>query len=206
MCDAGTQLLMGIALECRIRDISRYTDGDGRRCGLAGCDELFTKPASLSDTSLGLASFRLDIYWLADGYSRRVSGFNSAPPQSPPTLYHLGKLVEEYADYEGFAGGAFGRGWKGVDGEVLVEVEDGGKGGGRVVLIHSSRDELLSFEQSRYWAGVLRGRGRVVREVYDAVGNNSGVFEGSELVEVVEEGLRGLEMEAAKGNWADSRG
>ncbi|KAG0640697.1 Alpha/Beta hydrolase protein [Tuber brumale] len=114
-------------------------------------------------------------------------------------IYHLGKLVEEYADYEGFVEGAFGGEWKGVDGEILAEVENGGKGGGRVVLIHSSQDELLSFEQSRYWAGVLRRRGRVVREVYDVVGNHDGVLEGAELVEAVEEELKWLEVEAAKG-------
>lgn len=115
-------------------------------------------------------------------------------------VYHLGKLVEEYAGYEVLTEGAFGKEWKEVDGEVLVEVEDRGNGGGKVVLIHSSQDELLSFEQSKYWAGVLRGRGRVVREVYDVVGNHSGVLEGVELVEVVEEELKGLEAEAAKGS------
>ncbi|CAZ86397.1 unnamed protein product [Tuber melanosporum] len=115
-------------------------------------------------------------------------------------VYHLGKLVEEYADYEEFVGGAFGEGWKGVDEEVLVEVEDGRDGGGRVVLVHSSQDGLLSFGQSKYWAGVLRGRGRVVREVYDVVGNHNEVLEGAELVEVVEEELKGLEVEAGKGN------
>ncbi|PWW76062.1 alpha/beta-hydrolase [Tuber magnatum] len=115
-------------------------------------------------------------------------------------IYHLGKLVEEYADYEGFVERAFGGGWKGVDGEVLADIEDGEKGGGRVVLIHSSQDELLSFGQSRYWAGVLRGRGRVVREVYDVAGNHNEVLEGAELVEVVEEELKGLEMEFAKEN------
>jgi kynurenine formamidase len=81
-----------------------------------------------------------------------------------------------------------------------VEVEDGGQGGGKVVLMHSSQDELLSFGQSKYWAEVLRGRGRVVREVYGVVGNHNGVLEGVELVEVVEEELKGLEAEAAKGN------
>jgi len=115
-------------------------------------------------------------------------------------IYHLGKLVGEYSDYEGFVEGAFGRGWKDVDEEVLVEVGGGGQGGGKVVLMHSSQDELLSFGQSRYWAGILRGRGRVVREVYDVVGNHNGVLEGVELVGVVEEELKGLEAEAAKGN------
>jgi len=116
-------------------------------------------------------------------------------------IYHLRKLVEEYADYEGFVEGAFGRGWKEVDDEILVEVEDGRKGGGWVVLVHSSQDELLSFGQPRYWAGVLRERGRVVREVYGAVGNHNGVLEGIELVEVVEEELKRLETEeVTKGN------
>ncbi|KAG0640703.1 hypothetical protein HOY80DRAFT_1116759 [Tuber brumale] len=55
-------------------------------------------------------------------------------------IVHLGKLVEEYVDYEGPVGGEFGGGWEGNDGEVLVEIEDGERGGERVVLIHSSQD------------------------------------------------------------------
>ncbi|CUS13945.1 unnamed protein product [Tuber aestivum] len=115
-------------------------------------------------------------------------------------VYHLGRLVEEYADYEGFVERAFGGGWRQVDAEGLAEVEDGGKGGGRVVLVHSSQDELLSFGQSRYWAGVLRGRGRVVKEVYGAMGNHNEAPKGTELVGVVEAELEELEMESAKGN------
>ncbi|RPA99330.1 alpha/beta-hydrolase [Choiromyces venosus 120613-1] len=111
-------------------------------------------------------------------------------------IYHLGKLVEEYADYEGFIEGAFGAGWKGVDEEVLVEAKEGG----RAVLIHSTQDELLSFGQSRYWAGVLGGKGIIVKEVYDVVGSHDEVLEGPELVKVVGEELRGLEVEAVKQN------
>jgi len=106
-------------------------------------------------------------------------------------LYSLPDLVSEYPSYAEFIAGAFG-----PPSQVWSEVSPTYMGnwrkefaGGRIVLIQSIEDELLSVEQVTGFVKALEGEGGDVGgrvEVNIIGGRHDEVFERDEMVRIVE--------------------
>ncbi|KAL7276123.1 hypothetical protein RUND412_000886 [Rhizina undulata] len=98
-------------------------------------------------------------------------------------IYDLRDLLEEYSDYESFISGAFG-----VDRDVWDSASPVSASytsyKGKLVLVHSDDDELLSWRQTTDFQKTMEAQG-VEMDVRKVGGKHDEVPAGKELAEIV---------------------